>query len=111
MTQRFTYFRSDGTSDTRTQPEGPLPQEGEVWVRGPYTHPDAPSPLDVRVGKAGIKVWMVVQWLQASDSDKQSLLRRYGDVLELADVESALWYYQQNEGVIDQRIIEEKQPA
>lgn len=111
MAQAFTYFHQDGRSEVRTQPKGPLPQTGEVWVRGRYAAPDAPSPLDVRVGEAGIKVWMVIQWLTLSGRDVEALLKGYGDVLTREDVNSALWYYEQNRQAIDTRVQEEMQPV
>lgn len=111
MTQAFTYFHEDGRSEIRIQPNGPLPEAGEVWVRGRYAPPDAPSPLDVRVGQAGIKVWMVIQWLTLSDRNVDTLLKGYGSVLTRDDVENALWYYQRNREVIDQRVQQEMQPV
>jgi uncharacterized protein (DUF433 family) len=111
MAQVFTYYRPDGRSEVRTQPEGPLPGSGEVWVRGRYAPPDSPSPLDVRVGKSGINVWMVIQWLKLSDDDRGLLLRRYGNVLTEEDVQSAVWFYDRYRAPIDQRIDEEMQPA
>lgn len=111
MAQRFTYFRSDGTSEIRTQPKGPLPQAGEAWVRGAYGPPDSPSALNVRVGKAGIKVWMVILWHRLHGSNKELLLGRYGEVLDPADVDTALWFYERNRAEIDQRIEEEMQPV
>lgn len=80
-------------------------------MRGRYAAPDLPSPLDVRVGKAGIKVWMVIQWLKLSDNDVESLLRGYGGVLTREDVESALWFYEGSREIIDRRIQEEMQPV
>lgn len=66
---------------------------GKWWVRGRYVPPISPSPLDVLVGKSGIKVWMVIQWLKLSDDSRDVLLRRYGNVLTKEDVESAVWFY------------------
>ena len=111
MAEVFTYFRQDGRSEVRTQPEGPSPLEGEVWVRGQYARPIAPSPLNVRVGKSGIKARMVIEWLKLSDNDIDSLLEGYCGVLTRAEVESALWYYKKHQDAIDRRIEEEMQPA
>ena len=107
MTQRFTYFKSDGTSEIRTQPKSPLPATGDVYVRGAYQPPDYPSPLNVRVGKAGIKVWMVVEWLKLCDFDSDEVISRYGGVLRADDIEAAKWFYLANQAEIDRRIAEE----
>lgn len=111
MTQAFTYYGKDGGRQVRTQPTGPLPAAGEVWVRGRYADADQPSALNVRVGKSGIKVWMVIFWLTLSDGDTSRLIQEYADVLASEDVESALWFYEQNRDEIDQRIQEEMQPV
>lgn len=110
MTQRFTYFKPDGTSEIRTQPEGPLPGPGEVWVRDAYEPPTYPSALNVRVGKAGIKVWMVIQWLGFYDGDVDRMLGKYGNVLTHDDVAAASRFYRNNKvdtAEIDRKIAEE----
>ena len=111
MTQAFTYYPRNGPPEVRTQPKGPLPKPGEVWVRGRYVGVDQPSPLNVRVGKAGIKAWMVILWLRLSDDDKARLLDGYSSVLTPEDMESALWFYENNRTEIDQKIEEEMQPV
>jgi uncharacterized protein (DUF433 family) len=111
MTQRFTYFKPDGTSEVRTQPGAPLPATGDVYVRGAYEPPDYPSPLNVRVGKAGIKVWMIIQWLKLSGFEEDDVVARYGGALEHEDVQAALWFYRLNQEEIDERIQEEARVA
>lgn len=107
MAQVFTYFYPDGSSQIRTQPKGPLAGPGDVWTRGAYTPPDYPSPVNVRVGKAGIKVWMVVEWLKLCDFNAEEVISRYGGVLHAKDIEAAKWFYLANQGEIDRRIAEE----
>lgn len=106
--QRFTFLFRDRPPEIK---RAPVERGGQIWARGAYEEPDVPSPLDVRVGNAGIKVWMVIQWLKASDHDQASLLRRYGEVLDANDVDNALWFYERNGAVIDERIEEEMQPV
>lgn len=110
--EKFTY-----TVYTPQEPEGhvvedaPLQAHGKAWTRGTYTHPAYPSPLNVRVGDAGIKVWMVIQWLNLCDNDFDELRRRYGEVLEQEDVDAARWYYEKHREYIDQRLREEAEAA
>lgn len=107
MTQRFTYFKRDGSSEVRTQPNAELPTTGDVYARGAYEPPDYPSPLNVRVGKYGITVWMIIQWLKLNAFDYDRVLARYGDTLDRADIDAALWFYNDNPEAIDERIAEE----
>jgi uncharacterized protein (DUF433 family) len=111
MAQAFTYFQPDGTVSVREQPEGPLPQAGEVWVRGRYDGDVHPSPLNVRVGVSGIKVWMAIQWLSLSGGDFDELRQRYGSALSRDDVEAAQWFYAANKADIDERISQESEAA
>jgi uncharacterized protein (DUF433 family) len=111
MAQTFSYFRADGTVSVREQPGGPLPQSGEVWARGRYDGDVHPSPLNVRVGSAGIKVWMVIHWLALSGGDFDELRQRYGSMLSPDDVAAAKWFYAANKAEIDARIHQESEAA
>jgi uncharacterized protein (DUF433 family) len=82
-----------------------------VYVRGAYTPPDFPSPLNVRVGKTAIKVWMVIHWLRLSDEDPSTLRARFASYLSDDDIEAARWFYEQNRDEIDRRIREEMEAA
>ncbi len=110
VSQTYTYYSSE-------KPEGevvenaPLVGRGKAWTLGSYLHPTYPSPLNVRVGDAGIKAWMVVSWLQQVDGDRELLLVSHGQVLEAEDVAAALWYYKKYKDSIDQKITEESSPA
>jgi uncharacterized protein (DUF433 family) len=104
----FTYYSRNHEPEIRS---GPLHGKGKAWVRGPYRPPDYPSPLNVRVGSAGIKVWMVIQWLRLCDWDEKELLERYGEVLTRGDVEAARWFYEDNKDVIDRRVAEDLESA
>jgi len=108
MPQVYTYYYPDRPPEIRREP---LNGKGEVWVRGAYTPPENPSPLNVRVGESGVKIWMVIQWLKLSDNDPDFLLRRYGDVVSEEDVHNAIWFYEKHRAAMDQRIQEEMQPA
>ena len=79
--------------------DAPLQGRGKAWTPGPYRHPVYPSPLNVRVGTAGIKVWMVINWLQSCGGDVDTLLKRHAGVLEREDVEVAKWYYEENKDI------------
>lgn len=89
--------------------DAPLEGGGKVWTLGAYEHPTYPSPLNVRVGQAGIKVWMTIQWLKLCDDNYDELSRRYGDVLTREDVAVARWYYQRHRDWIDGRLQEESE--
>ena len=107
--QTYTYYYPDGKVEIVK--DAPLAGRGKAWVLGAYKPPDYPSPLNVRVGDAGIKVWMVINWLKLCSADRQLLLERYGQVLEPEDIDAAVWYYRENEEAIDRRIAEEMQPG
>jgi len=100
----YTYFYPNERGEVI---EGPLRGHGRVWVFGRYAHPDYPSPLSVRVGDAGVKVWMVSQWLDLSRDDEADLKRRYGDMLTHEDIEATRWYRSLYRDEIDERIREE----
>ncbi len=108
--QTYTYYSPDHPQGKVIKDER-LAGRGRAWVLGSYKHPVYPSPLNVRVGNAGIKVWMVINWLQLCNGDRQLLLERYGQVLEPGDIAAAVWYYHENQEAIDQRIAEEPEPA
>ena len=108
MSEEFTFISEDGTAEVRVQPEGPLPHKGEVWIRGRYDD-IRPNPLNVRIGKAGVKVWMAIHWLRSSEDDVAILRRRFGNILEAEDIDAARWYYEQNKAEIDERLREEAQ--
>lgn len=108
--QTYTYYDADHPHGKVVQ-GAPLAGRGKAWTLGSYVHPVYPSPSNVRVGNAGIKVWMVIDWLQRCGDDQEELLARYGHVLEPRDVDAALWYYQENREAIDREIAEELEPA
>jgi uncharacterized protein (DUF433 family) len=103
--QTYTYYYPDGS--VRIVKDAPLAGRGKAWVLGAYNPPVYPSPLNVRVGDAGIKVWMVINWLRLCDENVDTLLEHYGQVLQREDVEAAKWYYQQDRETIDRRLREE----
>jgi uncharacterized protein (DUF433 family) len=103
--QTYTYYYPDGS--VKIVEDAPLAGRGKAWVLGAYNPPVYPSPLNVRVGDAGIKVWMVINWLRLCDEDVDTLLKHYGQVLQREDVEAAKWYYQQDRETIDRRLREE----
>ena len=107
--QTYTYYYPDGRVEIVE--DAPLSGRGKAWVLGSYQHPVYPSPLNVRVGDGGIKVWMVIQWLNLCDNDFDELRRRFGDILELEDVDAAKWYYERYREWIDQRLREEEEAA
>jgi hypothetical protein len=104
--ETYTYYYPNPEGEVR---QGPLQGEGRAWVPGEYRHPDYPSPLTVRVGEAGVKVWMLSQWLDLTHDDEAELQRRYGVHLRLThrDIEAARWYREQYREMIDERIREE----
>jgi uncharacterized protein (DUF433 family) len=106
--QTYTYY-SPAHPKGEAVEDAPLAGRGKAWTLGAYKHPTYPSPANVRVGDAGIKVWMVILWLQLSDNSLDELRRRYGDVLQREDVEAAKWYYQGHKEPIDQRLREEEE--
>lgn len=108
--EAITYYHPDG--GVQIVNDAPLDGQGKAWTLGAYEPPLYPSPLNVRVGNAGIKVWMVINWLQLCNDDTEELLRRYGQVLTADDVRAAQSYYEeQNREEIDRRIAEEGESA
>lgn len=107
--QTYTYYYPDGK--VKIVKDAPLAGRGKAWVLGAYEPPVYPSPLNVRVGNAGIKVWMVINWLRLCDENVDTLLKHYGQVLQREDIEAAKWYYKQNRDAIDQKLIEEAETA
>lgn len=108
--QTYTYY-SHEEPEGRIVEDAPLAGRGKAWVLGSYGHPVYPSPLNVRVGDAGVKVWMAINWLRLCDNDRKLLAERYGQMLTPEDIDAAIWYYEQNRQAIDQRIAEEMEPA
>ena len=86
-----------------------LQGKGKAWTLGEYRHPVYPSPLNVRVGHAGIKVWMAINWLRLCNDEYDELVRRFGRVLEPDDVAAARWFYEKYKPEIDERLAEENQ--
>ena len=104
--QTYTYYTPDEPHG-KAVPDAPLDGRGKAWVLGSYSHPTYPSPLNVRVGDAGIKVWMVIHWLRLCDDDFETLSERYGSILEREDTAAAKWFYENNREAIDRRLEEE----
>ena len=108
--QTYTYY-------TREEPTGkivedaPLAGRGKAWTLGAYRHPTYPSPLNVRVGAAGIKVWMVINWLRLCDDRIDVLLQRYPQTVTSEDVEVARWFYEKHKDWIDRKLEEEAEPS
>ena len=107
--QTFTYYSIDGS--VQIVEDAPLAGHGRAWVLGSYKPPFYPSPLNVRVGDAGIKVWMIIEWLQLCGWDEEMLIQRYGHALTPDDVKAAKWYYGNNKESIDRRVAEELEPV
>ncbi len=105
-----TYYTPDASTG-RIVRDALLKGHGKAWTLGAYEHPTYPSPFNVRVGDAGIKVWMVILWLKLSDDDFDELVRRFGNALEPEDVEAARSFYERNKQAIDQKIAEETESA
>ena len=108
--QTYTYYSPEKPQGEVVK-DAELQGKGKAWTLGEYKHPTYPSPLNVRVGNAGIKVWMVIQWLELCDGDVAELQRRYPATLEQEDVEAARWYYDGHREWIDQRLKEEAEIA
>jgi len=106
----ITYYTPDEPSG-RIVKDAPLRGHGKAWTLEAYEHPTYPSPLNVRVGDAGIKVWMVILWLGLCDDDFEELERRYGNILTREDIEVAKWYYDLHKEWIDPRLEEEARIA
>ena len=108
--QTYTYYSPDYPTGKVIENEE-LRGHGKAWVLGSYKHPVYPSPLNVRVGDAGIKVWMVMLWLRLCDGDFDEVRRRYGDILQRKDVDAAEWFYENHREWIDHRLREEEEAA
>ena len=108
--QTYTYYSPDEPKGKVVE-DAPLAGRGKAWTLGSYKHPVYPSPLNVRVGDAGIKVWMVINWLRLCDDNVETLLERYPDTVTLDDVAVARWYYVKNKQAIDRRIAEDAEIA
>jgi hypothetical protein len=106
--QTYTYYTPDEPTG-RVVKDAELDGRGKAWTLGEYHHPDYPSPLNVRVGEAGIKVWMAIFWLRLCEGDYDELVRRYGSVLNRDDIAAARWFYTRYKQEVDQRIDEEEQ--
>lgn len=107
--QTYTYYHPDGRVEVIENER--LAGHGKAWVLGRYVPPVYPSPLNVRVGNAGIKVWMVIHWLKLCDENIDVLLERYPNTVTHEDVEAARWYYERNKEAIDQKLMEEAEVA
>ena len=105
--QTYTYYSPEDPTG-RVVEDAPLAGHGKVWTLGKYVHPVYPSPLNVRVGNAGINVWMVIQWLRLLENDREALLTRYGSVIDQDDLAAAEWYYGPHKDWIDQKLEEER---
>ncbi len=101
--QTYTYY-SPGEPKGKVVEDAPLAGRGKAWVLGSYKHPVYPSPLNVRVGDAGIKVSTVINWLRLCDENVDMLLKHYGQVLQREDVKAARWYYEENKDLIDREL-------
>lgn len=108
--QTYTYYSPDEPNG-RVVKDAELQGHGKAWTLGEYGHPVYPSPLNVRVGNAGIKVSTVVGWLRANDNNEQQVLERYGQMVDSDDIKAALWYYERNKEAIDQRLADEEAGA
>lgn len=107
--QTYTYYDTDGS--VKIIEDAPLAGRGKAWVEGAYKPPVYPSPLNVRVGDAGVKVWMVIGLLRSFGQNVEALLKRYGDTVQREDIEVAAWYYHENKDAIDRKLAEEGEGA
>lgn len=103
--QTYTYYDADGS--VRVVENKRLSGRGHVWIDGRYAPPMYPSPLNVRVGDSGIKVWMVIGWLETSGGVEE-MLKRHGDMITRDDVEAAQWYYAQHQDDIHRKLVDEE---
>ena len=101
--QTYTYYSPDECRGKVIE-DAPLAGRGKAWVLGKYIHPVYPSPLNVRVGDAGIHVSIVIGWLKQCGEDVDAVLEHYGQVLTREDVEAARWYYGENKDLIDREL-------
>ena len=100
--QTYTYYEPDGNA--KIVEDAPLAGRGTAWVDGAYRPPVYPSPLSVRVGDAGIKVWIVMKWLRFYKGDTDKVLAAYAPTLNRDDVDAARAYYQENRHTIDAKL-------
>lgn len=100
----FTYYYPDGRIETRPEP---VSGQGTVWIRGAYSPPVFPSPLSVRVGDSGVRVWMVIGWLKECRWDDDAVLSQYKGMLHPDDLVAAKWYYSRYAPEIDEKLREE----
>jgi hypothetical protein len=104
--EAITYYSPEEPAG-RVVKDAELQGTGRAWTLGEYHHPVYPSPLNVRVGDAGIKAWMVIRSLKAAQGDKERVLSHYGPSLQREDLDVAIWFYEQAREAIDQRLSEE----
>ncbi|MEX0786589.1 MAG: hypothetical protein WD939_08140 [Dehalococcoidia bacterium] len=103
----MTYYTPEEPTGHVVRDE-PLHGRGKVWTLGAYEHPTYPSPADVRVGEAGLRVWMVIELLRSFNDNSDAVLERYGETVTRADLDTAIWYYEQNREAIDRKLKEEE---
>ena len=103
--QTYTYYTPEEPTG-RVVKDAELQGKGRAWTLGEYGHPVYPSPLNVRVGDAGIRVWTVMQWLKSSRDDVEATLREYGQVLQREDIEAARWFYERFKDEFEQELSE-----
>ena len=101
--QTYTYYEPDKPEGDVVRNES-LVGRGRAWTLGEYRHPTYPSPLNVRVGDAGIHVWMVINWFRLCNSDRSAVLSGYGQVLQPEDLDAALWFYSMYKDEIDEKL-------
>jgi len=107
--QTYTYYDPDGSA--RIVERETLAGGGKAWVEGAYNPPVYPSPLNVRVADAGIKVWIVIKWLRFYKDDVDKVLAAYAPMLQGEDIEAALAYYRENRQAIDEKLQDESGTA
>lgn len=103
--QTFTYYSPEEPTGHVVK-DAPLSGRGKAWTLGEYHHPAYPSPLNVRVGDAGISVSTVITWLKANSNDPNRTLERYGQVLQAEDIAAASWFYSKYKEEIDAELAE-----
>lgn len=103
--QTYTYYQPDGGVNVIR--DAPLVGLGKAWVEGAYVPPVYPSPLNVRVGNSGIKVWIVIKWLRFYKGDVDKVLTSYAPTLNREDVDAALAYFKGNEQAIEEKLRDE----
>jgi len=101
--QTYTYYTPEDP-EGRVVSDAPLAGKGKAWTLGRYVHPAYPSPLNVRVGDAGIHVSTVIGWLRSCSDDIAATQQRYGQVLQEEDIEVARWFYDRFKEHFDQEL-------